>query len=464
MCILFILVGDNTRTTIICNNRDEYFQRSTQRGILDAENGTYSPTDNEGGGTWLSFGRLNGNDRSRSSSLRFAVVLNLHDWRSFQEEEFYAERSSDTDPKNLLSRGLLIKDFMSEEAQEGGLTARAYAADVFSRRSQYRPFNLVVGDESGTFYVTAYPLQLQPERLVPGKLYGITNGPLHCPWEKVEAGIDQVASALLRILPGEEYVPYIHGTGRGSGSCEGRQQGKTPVSSGQQDDVVSPSSTSIIDIFASNGNAMIKRARRSKVSNGSMAVGFCSNLSGATATTYAPQIADALLSVMEDDSPRADPSLGCSSAPLMRLNGLFVRPVYLIRSPYPWQVWMAVAVFAISGLLQLLISLLLRLWRFFTSGRAGHRSFSNVAAYRSELRAVARRLKQVFIHAVICASTSMYEHPQSVTHQLLQEQGLTQQMHHSDIALPTKALTYFWQYILRPIFEHTPYNSRETLC
>ena len=71
MCIIFIIVGDNTHPTIIGNNRDEYFIRPTKRGQYFDSADQYYLVDIEDGGSWLAFDKLSTNQ------LRFAIVLNL---------------------------------------------------------------------------------------------------------------------------------------------------------------------------------------------------------------------------------------------------------------------------------------------------------------------------------------------------------------------------------------------------
>lgn len=127
MCILFLLIGDENSPTVICNNRDEYLTRATVRGSLIDNGNTYCPVDKVGGGSWLSFSGLNGNQ------LKFAVVLNFHYWRQPNVVPL-------TNEELLKSRGLLIKNFM-----ESNIESLTYAQSVYDTRTEYRPFNLIVG-------------------------------------------------------------------------------------------------------------------------------------------------------------------------------------------------------------------------------------------------------------------------------------------------------------------------------
>jgi uncharacterized protein with NRDE domain len=148
MCILFLLVGDESRPTLICNNRDEYFNRPTTRGTLNFTNFSYTPKDLEGGGTWLSVTGLRG-----GSEFRFAVVLNLHDWREREVNTIRPVRCAKRFITRAggLSRGLLTKNF----TENADIRAIDYAKTIFKNRDKYHPFNLVVSDSSGTFYVSS---------------------------------------------------------------------------------------------------------------------------------------------------------------------------------------------------------------------------------------------------------------------------------------------------------------------
>lgn len=180
MCILFFIVGDETHPTIICSNRDEYYMRPTQRGRLVSEN-RYMPQDLEQGGTWLVFDQLGSDDES----LKFAIVLNYHDWRDDLE-------LVDRDLSVCKTRGRLVTDFV-----DGHQSASDYATSIYAHRDQYRPFNLIVSDASGTFYISCSKEQDQgPEKLRSGHFYGISNGFMWGAWQKVTLGLRNLSSVL----------------------------------------------------------------------------------------------------------------------------------------------------------------------------------------------------------------------------------------------------------------------------
>ena len=187
MCVLFLLIGTSLSIdeinksesqpprfpTIIASNRDEYF--TTFSGELLGQDGKsvyrFLPTDMEGGGSWLGFDiPMKCKTRNMVGAFRFAVVLNYHDWRnaltSTSEKAFQHVNSSS---HHSLSRGLLVKNYLTNCT-----SAKDYADSLVESINNYRPFNLIVGDESGVYYIsTHHPV---PRLLKEGTLYGFANG------------------------------------------------------------------------------------------------------------------------------------------------------------------------------------------------------------------------------------------------------------------------------------------------
>eukprot|EP01036_Dinobryon_divergens_P032811 gene32812-42476_t len=184
MCVLYLLVGSsqdgdvihNKRhksSTIIASNRDEFFSRITFSGELICEGGRnvrrFLPTDVEGGGSWLGFDLPSKSTGEKMGNFRFAVVLNYHDWRN-------ALKSARKDVDRLdstyqtLSRGLLVKNYLTEN----WASAKDYANSLVDSVNKYRPFNLIIGDDSGVYYISSH--HPTPRLLTEGTLYGISNG------------------------------------------------------------------------------------------------------------------------------------------------------------------------------------------------------------------------------------------------------------------------------------------------
>lgn len=277
MCILFLLVGDVESPTLICNNRDEYYNRRTKRGELSANGSHYSPLDIEGGGTWISVDGVN----QSADKFRYAIVLNFHHWR----ERYPFTRSAPLDRKNgyhdltkLKSRGLLIKTFMNDYT----LCAEEYASRIYTDRYIYRPFNLIVSDHTGTYYVSSSVDQRCPEKLEPGRLYAISNGYLRDAWEKTTIGKKMVESCLTE----RSYFAY---------DCPVVTQQPGGVAEAMNDDgPLKPHLLTITDV---------------------------------------QPLLHKIVKVLENDSDLADPTFGSQSVPAMQLSSIFVKPTLIIRKP-----------------------------------------------------------------------------------------------------------------------------------
>lgn len=183
MCILFIQIPSNGLPLIIANNRDEFFKRSTSRGALTS-GGLYSPTDLEGGGTWISY------DHSR---FRYAIILNFHSWRYLNHDPFQSESNGTT--SGVKSRGLYVQEYI-----DSTLSPDEFAGKVFDTNDNTRGYNLIIGDQDNARLVCKYEESLPPKiaTLISGQIYGISNGFMDDDnWQKVVYG-KQIFAKILR--------------------------------------------------------------------------------------------------------------------------------------------------------------------------------------------------------------------------------------------------------------------------
>jgi len=110
---------------VVAANRDETLDRPSQPPETFGSDPTIlAPTDQDAGGTWIGI-----NDRDV-----FVAITN---------------RWTDTDPTGERSRGLLVRDALSQESAADAV--RAVERDVDTRA--YEPFNLVVADRSAALFV-----------------------------------------------------------------------------------------------------------------------------------------------------------------------------------------------------------------------------------------------------------------------------------------------------------------------
>ncbi len=158
MCL--ILIGNHVHPAyplVIAANRDEYFQRPTQKAAFwDDYPSILAGRDLEKGGTWLGI----------DADGRVAAVTN------------YREPPGPA-PGNL-SRGFLVRDYLI-----GSGTAAEYLTDVSKKLDRYDGFNLFAGDQKSLFFLSTYVHK--PRLLDPG-IHGISNGELDYPWPKVILG------------------------------------------------------------------------------------------------------------------------------------------------------------------------------------------------------------------------------------------------------------------------------------
>eukprot|EP01033_Poteriospumella_lacustris_P006724 gene6724-4848_t len=320
MCIFFFVVGDAHHPTILCNNRDEYFARQTARGNfyrdeqrnevdltrfpLNEHHTPYVPYDLEAG-----------------------VVLNLDNY-SVPTELPLAQ---------LRSRGGLVRQFLQLDP-DGHTTAQVYTQDIYAQRHQFRPFNLIVSDGYGhAYYVTSSVFQRNgPERLEPGRLYGISNGYLHDhSWEKVQLGRALLSGLVTPLhfqnIFFDDFLPLIrsHATTAADAAFDTvRRQAFPPLTSSTSCDiphVTSPEEkhrTNTPHDHSADGDALT-------LGHGRRALHLPSLF---PAQPQLQHFLDKLFHVMTNTQPCADPDYGHNHLPLVHLASIFARPISIDTS------------------------------------------------------------------------------------------------------------------------------------
>lgn len=171
MClIVFAWCADPRRALVLGANRDEFHARpSAPTGFWPDAPNVFAGRDLKGGGTWMGVTRDG----------RFAAVTNI---RAPLEQRASAR-----------SRGELPASFLA-----GAASAESYARSVWTLRAAYNPFNLLVGDRDGCWFLGSRATA--PRALEPG-VYGLSNADLDSPWPKVRRAKADLAAALARIEP-----------------------------------------------------------------------------------------------------------------------------------------------------------------------------------------------------------------------------------------------------------------------
>lgn len=142
---------------VLASNRDEFFSRpAAAAGYWTDAPDVLGGRDLKKGGAWMGVTRTG----------RWAAVTNYRDG---------------TQPHaGTRSRGELVASYLTGEA-----SAWSHAETAARSASAYAGFNLLLGDESGLYYVAHG--SVQPRRLGPG-IYGLSNHLLDSAWPKVERG------------------------------------------------------------------------------------------------------------------------------------------------------------------------------------------------------------------------------------------------------------------------------------
>ena len=129
MCLIVFAVDQFPKTPLILvANRDEFYERPTEPLQRWKEADCFAGRDLQAGGTWMGV-RTDGG---------WAAVTNF---RGPNKSEFAT-------PANPLTRGNLVKDYLSSKSG-----AQEYLMTVEKALQRYRGFNLLVGDRDGTFWI-----------------------------------------------------------------------------------------------------------------------------------------------------------------------------------------------------------------------------------------------------------------------------------------------------------------------
>lgn len=170
MCLILIAWKSHPRyPVIIAANRDEFYERpSTPAHFWKEAPDILAGRDIRQGGTWLGINRDG----------RFAAITNF--------------RGSQTPQPGKRSRGELVASFLMGDRQPA-----FYSQEVARRRTDYNPFNLLVGSSQVLGYCDSSSDRAQT--LPPG-LYALGNNRLDQGADKETAGIEALRDTLYQQL------------------------------------------------------------------------------------------------------------------------------------------------------------------------------------------------------------------------------------------------------------------------
>jgi uncharacterized protein with NRDE domain len=166
MClILFAYEYSNNYKLVLLSNRDEYHQRpSLQANFWQIDAAIYGGIDKSAGGSWLSVDKQG----------RLAAITNV------RKPPFEADSKQ--------SRGLLIKDFLSQQ-----LPAKDFLEGLKNQDTEYSLFNLLLLDNSGLWYYSNDAHEIQS---IGHGIHGLSNASIDTPWPKVSLGCDLLKRTL----------------------------------------------------------------------------------------------------------------------------------------------------------------------------------------------------------------------------------------------------------------------------
>ncbi|MEL7534241.1 MAG: NRDE family protein [Bacteroidota bacterium] len=159
MCtILFAWQQDEQYPLVLAANRDEFYERPTQRvHWWEDQPQVYAGRDLKGGGTWMGANK-NG---------YWAALTNYREVEGFLSD--------------APSRGPLVADFLAQSPDP-----QEYLSSILPHAQNFNGFNLLLGTPDELWYY-ANREEVSPQKLEPG-FYGLSNRILDTPWPKVSNG------------------------------------------------------------------------------------------------------------------------------------------------------------------------------------------------------------------------------------------------------------------------------------
>lgn len=173
MCL--ILFSNNNHPhykLILASNRDEFYDRPTEKAHWWGENKTIlAGLDKKSNGTWLGV----------SGAGRLSAVTNF--------------RAPTALKSNAPSRGVLVSGFLEAEC-----TPSDYLDTIRDSGERYSGFNLLAGDMDSLYYYSN--MNNQVGKIEPG-YHGLCNSFLNTPWPKLKNGL----SMFQRAVEGKKNIP-----------------------------------------------------------------------------------------------------------------------------------------------------------------------------------------------------------------------------------------------------------------
>ncbi|RJS92556.1 NRDE family protein [Salinisphaera sp. Q1T1-3] len=166
MCLIVVAwQTDPEFDLIVAANRDEFHDRPARSAYWwPSVPGLFAGQDCVAGGAWCGAGHDG----------RFAAVTNVRDTAA---------------PMGRRSRGGLVRDYFINDLDAGSWASRVQASG-----NEYAPFNLLIGDRRGLYFVSNR--DETPPRRLPSGIWAISNGHWGQRWPKTERATAAMDHAL----------------------------------------------------------------------------------------------------------------------------------------------------------------------------------------------------------------------------------------------------------------------------
>ncbi|MEL6588878.1 MAG: NRDE family protein [Bacteroidota bacterium] len=175
MCLIsFAWQQDKQYPLILAANRDEFYERPTQRAHWWEDHPhIFAGRDLKGGGTWM----------GANAKGYWAALTNYREVPGFMPD--------------APSRGPLVSDYLRDSPDP-----EAYLKQLEEHADVYNGFNLLLGTPDAVWYF-ANREAVKPQKLAPG-FYGLSNQILDTPWPKVVGVKDAMETIVPRSGPDKE--------------------------------------------------------------------------------------------------------------------------------------------------------------------------------------------------------------------------------------------------------------------
>ena len=163
---------------IIASNRDEFYERPTSDvSFWNKHPNIIGGIDKKYLGTWLGM----------SKEGKIGILTNFRDPKNHQ--------------KNLKSRGLLLKNFLTED-----VSIDDFIQMLKKNKDEYNGYNILFGDISKMVY---YSNKENKIKVLDSGIFGLSNAFLDTPWPKVIIGKKLLANEVKNVKPNSDQIMNI---------------------------------------------------------------------------------------------------------------------------------------------------------------------------------------------------------------------------------------------------------------